>query len=480
MKMDHARDFMGKITEDDLIEAEQDVLAAIIADNDLLNECGLDPSDFSEGPHQKIYSSIVRLYRGHQRANSVSLKPDMPQDFGGISSAQYLSKLQIRGANPNTRGNFEAALQIIKGASIGRLMAQEAQFLSSLAAEGHTLLTLNDELDQSENRIKEIKARFSDTRKIMPPGSAYLAAFQASARHDGVIGVPIALPEIATVLSEPVFEAGNLYGLVSSSGEGKSSLTLQIIYHAVAKGHPVFFASYDQSQAQCVRQMIAQEHGISAKQQRDPMRLMTSKQQDDCVRFATWLDQQPIEIRRCQREGVSQLVAHSRRFVKQYDNGKTPLIVIDHIGKVKPRDPKLSPDRISGEITSELKAFADEGTKAAVLILNQRNSYGMRRDNPRPISGDLYGGEGAKADYDAILYLYRQEKYKAERLATAATDADYRKINQVFGADVAGMAEIGSIKCRFGDPTIREQLTFVAEYTRYESIMPPRPPELDL
>ena len=55
------------------------------------------------------------------------------------------------------------------------------------------------------------------------------------------------MPEIAKVLSEPVFEAGNLYGLLSSSGEGKSSLTMQLIYHAVEQGHPVLFLSYDQS-----------------------------------------------------------------------------------------------------------------------------------------------------------------------------------------------------------------------------------------
>ncbi|MCJ8520473.1 DnaB-like helicase C-terminal domain-containing protein [Pseudorhizobium tarimense] len=102
---------------------------------------------------------------------------------------------------------------------------------------------------------------------------------------------------------------------------------------------------------------------------------------------------------------------------------RTPFIVIDHIWKVKPRDPKLYADRIAGEVTVELKALADE-TAASVLILNQRNSFGTRRDNARPIAADLYGGEAAKADYDAILYLYRAEKYKAERVATAASDSD--------------------------------------------------------
>jgi replicative DNA helicase len=52
---------------------------------------------------------------------------------------------------------------------------------------------------------------------------------EAYARHDRVVGVLIALPEVARVLSEPVIELGNLYGLLSSSGERKSSLTIQLI-----------------------------------------------------------------------------------------------------------------------------------------------------------------------------------------------------------------------------------------------------------
>ncbi|WP_338112367.1 hypothetical protein [Rhizobium gallicum] len=43
---------------------------------------------------------------------------------------------------------------------------------------------------------------------------------------------------------------------------------MQLIYHAVREGHPVLFLSYDQSSAQCVRQMIAQVHGIDVRQQR--------------------------------------------------------------------------------------------------------------------------------------------------------------------------------------------------------------------
>ncbi|MFJ6322287.1 MULTISPECIES: DnaB-like helicase C-terminal domain-containing protein [unclassified Rhizobium] len=466
------------ISEDDIFAAEEAIIAGILSNNSLLTTCGLEPTDFSEPLHQTFYSAIQQLCAGHQIADASTLKPFVPKVITNleISPAKYLERLQKAGFYTIPQ-EFDAKVQLVKGASMSRQLAREADFIGELAKEGHSLLTLGDEIEGIEQRLKEMLSRFSETKAIKSPGSQYLAAFNASSRRDGVKGVPIGLAEIRRVLSETVFAGGNLYGLLSSSGEGKTSLTIQLIYDALIAGHPVLFLSYDQSAYQCVRQMISQVHGISVQQQDEPMAKMSEQERDTCVRFAAWTETQPLEIIRCQREGVVQLTAYARRFIKKRANGKTPFIVIDHIGKVKPRDPKLSADRISGEVTVELKALADE-TQASVLILNQRNSFGTRRDNPRPIAADLYGGEGAKADYDAILYLYRAEKYKAERVATAATDADWKKINKVFGSDIEGIAEVGSVKCRFGDPTLRETLKFEAEYTRYRSNQPVRTGEL--
>lgn len=467
-----------RITEQDAFDAEQVFLACMFANNALIAESGIESEDFSEEYHQMLFREAQELASTGQPVNAISIKPHIPKvmrtaNNQDIITAEYNTGLMSMGFDVSTLGRLESSIHIIKGASLSRLLAREADIAAEIAKEGHTLLTLDEEIEQLEKRLKERRQRLSALKASAAPGSSYLAKFEASARRDGVVGVPIALKEIQSVLSEPAFEAGNLYGLLSSSGEGKSSLTMQLIYHAVDCGHPVLFLSYDQSADQCISQMIAQVHGISMKKQREPMRLMEEKERDTCVRFATDINNRPLEIIRCQREGVEKLVAYARRFVKRYANGKTPFIVIDHIGKVKPRDPKLSPDRISGEVTVELKALAYE-TQSAVLILNQRNGLGSKRDNPRPIAADLYGGEGARADYDAVMTLYRPEKYKKERERVAATPSDWKTINTVFGSDVEGVAELASIKVRFGDPTIQEIVHFEAEFTRYISPKPKR------
>lgn len=453
------------------IEAEQALLGAILMNGAAIDAIPpeLDQAHFEEQLHGQIFAEAKRLHAAGRAVNPLLIKSAVvgaPAMIGEMTFAQYLAKLASESVGAYMVP--ELAIAIIDQAQRRRLITL-SQNLERIAFEHE--IELPDEIKAIEDQLSELRADRSGDRQRTSAGDSYIKMFEGSMSRDGIVGVPIALPEIAKVLSEPVFEAGNLYGFLSSSGEGKTSLTMQIIHHAVTNGHPTLFLSYDQSAGQCVRQMIAQHLGIEVRRQRDPQKWLSRQEQDKCLDFAMLINRQPLEIIRCQREGVDKLTSYGRRFAKRFANGKTPLIVIDHIGKVKPRDPKLSPDRISGDVTVELKSFADE-MSAAVLILNQRNSEGTKRDNPRPIARDLYGGEGARADYDAVLYLYRPEKYRNELYKIASTKQDFEKINRVFGEEERwkGIAELGVIKSRFGDPTITDTLKFDAQYTRYVSM----------
>jgi replicative DNA helicase len=131
-----------------------------------------------------------------------------------------------------------------------------------------------------------------------------------------VIGIPIGIKEIQRVISEPSFEIGNYYGLLSSSGEGKTSLTVQLVYHALAAGCAVQFQSYDQSAEQIVRQMVAQRHRIEARRQR--FGDLSQSEWLDAKKFADWIDQQPFEVVECTMEGAPQLVSYARAFKRRY------------------------------------------------------------------------------------------------------------------------------------------------------------------
>lgn len=484
----HARDFTSDeysshfgpvVNVPESLEAEQQLLGAIMMNNAALDaiKVPLDAKHFYEPLHRKIFAGMQELRSEGKRINPVSLKGYVAANdrVGDMTVSEYMGV--IAGAACSVVLASQFASDIMK-AAVAREALQVIEQVREAANNHWGELGFADEIIKFTEQLRT-RAEELAIKENIRPGDAYMNRFNNTTANPGSAGVAIKMPELRRVMNEDVFEAGNLYGLLSSSGEGKTSLTIQVMLDALNAGHPVLLLSYDQSQSQCVAQMIAQKYGIDAKQQKSPD-MMSQWEQDQSIQFATWLNSQPIDIIRCHREGNKRLIAYASNFVAKHKGGKRPLIVIDHIKKIKPRDERMTPDKISAEITVEWKSFADE-TKSAVLMLNQRNTEGTKRLNPRPISRDIYGGEGAKEDYDAIVYLYRPEKYRKDMLATVGNDRERAAITQVFaefGPEIETVAEIGVIKSRFGDTSITERLKFEARYTRYVSMAPDREKEL--
>lgn len=455
------------------IAAEQALLGAIFVNNTAFDRVSgfLEPKHFYEPLHRTIYQVCGDLIRQGKAANPVLIKSFLPADekVGDMTVSQYLARLAASAVTVINAVDYARAIYDLAGR---RELIAIGDGIIDVAYDVAAGADVLDGVSPFEDRLGHMRSDQARSMGRKALGQEYLEDMNAANQRGELRGVPLVLPEIGDVISEPCLEAANLYGLLSSSGEGKTSLTIQMIAYALRAGHPVQFQSFDQSRIQCVRQMVAQELGIEARRQRNPRKLLSEKEWEQCVEFATWLDKQPFEVVKCTDQSAPQLVGYARAFVKRYANGKVPLIVTDHIGSVRPEDKRADEGTKAKDINKVFKAGAEQ-TDSAWLVLNQRNSYGMRRDNPRPISADLFGGDPAKQAYDAILYLYRQEKFKAERIAIAASDSDWKKINKVFGTDIDGLAEIGAIKVRFGSPIITRNLQFEDRFTRYRSENPP-------
>lgn len=458
----------------DNIQAEQAVIATVLMNNAAFDAVSriLEPEHFAEALHQSVFRVISTLITAGKAANPVTLMSYLPDALldDETSLRGYLAELVTRHVVPidwiggSAAAVYEMWLRRLALTECGEFMKRT----EDLAPDEDIL----DMLGTLEERLAEIRAKRLIAETKGGVGSRYLEAMTAAAKRGRVDGVPICLPEIGRVLSEPSFEVGNLYGLLSSSGEGKTSLTLQIITHALGQGHPVLFLSFDQSEVQCVRQMVAQRCGITARRQRDAD--LSSKEWEMVNEFGQWIERQPFEVAKCTNQNAAQLKGFARTFVRRHGNGKVPLIVVDHIKAVTPEDRRADPGTQASQKNRVFKSAAEE-TGTAWLVLNQRNTAGMHRDNPRPIAQDLFGGEGAKQDYDAILYLYRFKKFYDER-KDIASGSGWDKIRKNFPEAVQtgeeDIAELGTIKSRFGNPSLKERVEFQAQFTRYRSLKP--------
>lgn len=454
------------------IEAEQALLGAILMRNAAFDMVSgfLEAEHFYEHLHQRIYAIAAEMLRKGKSVTPILMKSYFEGEMIGedMPVSKYLMRLAAEAVTIINAKDYGLAIHEMW---IRRQAISVTEGVVSIAYDLPADKDVLDELAPVEEKLAALRAERIRGGERAGMGARYIDNMTAANQRGEIAGVPICLAEIAEVLSEPCFEAGNLYGLLSSSGEGKTALTVQIIVHALRKGHPVLFLSYDQSSDQIIRQMVAQVHGIEARRQRNP-KLLGEKEWETCVQFAQWIEKQPFEVIRCTNQNAAQLVGYARTFVKRFGNGKHPLVVVDHIGVVTPEDKRADEGSKAKGINQVFKAGA-ETTGSAWLVLNQRNSYGLKRDNPRPISADLYGGDPAKQAYDAIFYLYRFLKHLEDKKAVAVTGSDWSKIEKAFPSAVReggeDIAEIGAIKARFGNPHVRERLVFEARLTRYRS-----------
>lgn len=463
------------------IEAEQALLGACFVNNAAFASVSsfLAPEDFFEPLHGRIYKAIGDLILMDRAANPVTVKAALTAEgnVGDMTIAQYVARLATEAVSVINAEDYGRAILDL---SLRRSLISLGEEMVNRAYDSPLDAPTVDQIEFAEQAVSELSSihrdqngggRFTGSAIV----AKYLDMVSGDPKKRAQNGVPTSLKEISTVLSEEKFEPGNLYGMLSSSGEGKTSLVLGIVRAALRNGNPVLFLSYDQSGLQIVAQMAAQELGIETRLQRGAQ--MTEPQVDRALGYVSSIASSPFEVKDCSssKDTASRLVGYARQFLKKHKSAKTPLIIVDHAGTIKSERDDRSADEgtRARNNAQELKDLA-KLSNCSVLLLMQRPSSGLKRFNPRPTRQDVYGGQAAMQPFDAIFYLYRAEYHLEEQLKMAADDREADKIRarfaQQYGPDIEGTAEIGAVKVRFGSSAIRRKVKFIAEFTRYETM----------
>jgi len=481
--INHSRDFYAlpdAIEAPNNMTSEQALLGLLMLNPKGFDEVSglLTEDDFFEPLHRRLFQAISGLLSQGKKATPPTLIPFMPTDgkIGDMSIPQYLAKLCAEAVRMSGAAGYAGA---IKDAAFRRSMVSAGQDIVALGYQADAAASRAELLSAAQDRLFALSAG--------DDGADMMTAKDEADRMMSATGivrrptVPLPLPQLREVMGEEL-EAGNLYGMLSGSGEGKTSMVLQIIRHAAEQGHPVLLLSYDQLWDQCLLQMVSQKLGIEHNRLKDETRLQTREREQkwDAVMDLRSL---PMVFKKCsgRRDGSAQIAGYAKRFLITYAPRfeKVPLIVLDHTRKVKPKSDRDHEGRVAAEVNGVCKDVASEHD-AVWLSLNQRSSAGAKRKNPRPIDADLFGGEMAREDYDGIFYLYRAWKYRKAQLATAADEREEREVEARFsrGKWEEDHAELGALKVRFGDPSIARRIRFEAQYTRYVSMREEGPPEL--
>jgi replicative DNA helicase len=427
------------------LEAERTVLGAILVDNAAFNSAAeiLSREDFYRDAHRRIFEAMGVLAERSQPIDLVTLKDELTRQSAleAVGGAAFLAGL-VDGVPRIT--SVEHWSRLIKEKAVLRNLIHAGNRIVQSCYEG------DDEasalLDRAEKAIFDIAERrirqgFADMGEIVK--ESFRTIDQLSQSKDVVTGLPTGFVDIDEMTSG--LQKGDLVIVAARPAMGKTSLCLNVAQHVALKtGETVGIFSLEMSRAQLALRMLCSDARIDAH------RLRTGKlTEKDWARLAkayTDLSQARIFIDDSATITPLEMRAKCRRLKAEHNLG---LIIVDYLqlvtsaGRVENRQQELS------AISRSVKGLAKE-LDVPVIALSQLSRAPEARTDRRPQLSDLRESGALEQDADVVMFIYREEEYKA-------TDEN------------RGIAEIIIGKQRNG-PTGTRRLAFIKEFTRFENL----------
>jgi len=428
------------------IEAEESILSSILIDNSTLLDVMeiLSPEDFYRSSHQNIFAGIAELFSKNEPADLVTLtnllrEKNQLEEIGG---AAYLA--QIIDTAP-LAVNAQHYARIVHDKAALRRMIEKANAISQRCFKDQG--DVDEIIDFAESAIFEI-ARKKDKQSFYPLSKIIEENIDTLEERQGnkalLTGVPTGFTRFDNLTSG--LQKSDLIIIAGRPSMGKTALALNIARNvAIDANTPVAIFSLEMSKEQLSMRILCAEARIDSSRLRSGF-----FSRDDWVSLtdaAEILSEAPIHIDDSANISALEIRAKARRLKMKTDLG---LIIIDYLQLMKSPHFSERRDLEISEISRTLKALGKE-LELPIIALSQLNRKLEDRSDKRPQLADLRESGALEQDADVVAFIYREELYNRDENNTEQ-----------------GKAELIISKQRNG-PTGMVPLTFITEYTRFES-----------
>jgi replicative DNA helicase len=436
------------------LEAEQSVLGGILLEPGALDRIAdiLAPGDFYHEAHEKIYLTMLDLYRRREPVDLVTVTALMSdrQLLDAVGGPGFLASLSD---NVGSAANIEYWSTLVHEKSVLR---QLISCSNTIAAECYD--PVNDVekfLDEAENRIftiaeSRMRQGFFTLNTLVEKEISLLEALYG--RQEITTGVATHYRDLDRLTAG--LQNSDLIILAARPSMGKTALALNIAYNVAHYSQvPVAIFSLEMSKEQLVRRLLSAIGRIDASRLRRAF--LTNDQWTSLQEAAGQLMDCPILIDDTPAVTALEVRAKCRRLKR--DN-KLGLVLIDYLQLMRGRNDISSREQEISEISRSLKALAKE-LQVPVMALSQLNRRVEERPDKRPILSDLRESGAIEQDADVIIFIYRDEVYKKE-------------------SPDKGVAEIKIGKQRNG-PTGTFKMHCASQFTRFDDFAEDQPPDFE-
>ncbi len=466
------------------IEAEQQLLGAILTNNDIYDRVAaiIKAEHFFDPVHQRIFEIAVARIQKNALASPVTLKGYLEEDEGlkELGGPAYLAR--IAGAAISAFAARDYAQMIYDLAvrrelmGLGRNITARAQSIEvdndpkdQIIAAEQALYTLGEQGHAEKGFISFLKATSEAVQSA-------LAAYQ---RDGGLAGISTGLIDLDKKLGG--LHPSDLLILAGRPSMGKTSLATNIAFN-IAKaykkgrlpdgsegaidGGVVGFFSLEMSSEQLAARVLSEASEVPSEQIRRGD--MSEVEFRRFVEAAKALEKCPLYIDDTPAIPISQLAARARRLKRTHG---LDVLMVDYLQLVKGTG-RGEMNRVQevSEITQGLKAIAKE-LNIPVIALSQLSRQVENREDKRPQLSDLRESGSIEQDADVVMFVYRDEYYK-EREKPGDDNLEAMAKWQETMERVHGKAEVVIGKQRHG-PIGTVELSFEGRFTRFGNLVRP-------
>lgn len=430
------------------LESEQSVLGGLMLDNEAWDRIAdvLNEKDFYRREHQLIFRAISALSQEGQPADVVTVG-EWLENAGQLDHAGGLPYLATLAAQTPSAANILAYAAIVRDRAVLRALIHAASNIgtSAFQTEGRRAPEILDEAERAILDISEAHARrrggFQPIKSLLTAAVDRLDLLSKS--ENAITGLPTGFQDLDAMTSG--LQPGDLVIVAGRPSMGKTSLAMNMAENvAVGARRPVAVFSMEMPAEQLALRMLASLGRVNAHKVR------TGKlSDDDWPRITSAigiLADTPLFVDDTPALTPLELRSRARRLKREH--GDLGLIVLDYLQLMQAPDSNENRATEISSITRSLKSLAKE-LNVPVVALSQLNRSLESRPNKRPVMSDLRESGAIEQDADVIFFIYRDEVYNED-------------------SPDKGKAEIIIGKQRNG-PTGKVPLTFLGEYTRFES-----------
>lgn len=463
------------------IEAEQQLLGAILTNNDIYDRVAqvIGAEHFYEPVHGRIYEVAAARIAKNSLATPVTLKAFLEEDEGlkELGGPAYLARLAgaaiaAYAVRDYAQMIYDLAIrrQLIL---LGRDISAEAQRMDMKNEPKEQIVQAEQKLYQLSEMGQAETGFQSFLRAVTDAVNVANAAYQ---RDGGLSGVSTGLIDMDKKLGG--LHKSDLLILAGRPSMGKTSLATNIAFN-VAKaykrgltpdgtegaieGGVVGFYSLEMSAEQLAARILSEASEVPSEQIRKGD--MTEAEFRRFVEAAKSLEACPLYIDDTPALPIAQLAARARRLKRTHG---LDLLIVDYLQLVR----GTSDNRVQeiGEISMGLKAIAKE-LAIPVVALSQLSRGVESRDDKRPQLSDLRESGSIEQDADVVMFVFREEYY-VEREKPGDDQLDKMAEWQTRMERLHGKAEVIIGKQRHG-PIGTVELSFEGRFTRFGNLVKP-------